>query len=143
MHHQPATIRVPRPILVALELPLMAIVTVGWLGPGFRHFGSGPLFQAGRGSASAALRSAPRSPASVVVTGAGLPAAAPEVLLVDASYTAGLGAQPATLGYAYLTAAKLGWRAEVNGESGTGFLNSGPQGGRPFLERVRTLNLPV
>lgn len=82
-------------------------------------------------------------PAPLVVADGSLPTTAPEALFVGASYTAGLGAQPATEGYAYQTAALLGWRAEVDGEPGTGYLNAGPHGGSPYLARLRVLIPPA
>ena len=59
-----------------------------------------------------------------------------DVLFVGASYTAGLGASPQTEGYAYLLGRQPGWRTQVNGVSGTGFLNPGPHGHQTFAERI-------
>jgi len=62
-----------------------------------------------------------------------------DVLFVGASYTAGLGASPATEGYAYVVGREPGWQTQVNGVSGTGFLNPGPNGGQTFADRVAHL----
>jgi GDSL-like Lipase/Acylhydrolase family len=62
-----------------------------------------------------------------------------DVLFVGASYTAGLGASPPTDGYAYVIGREPGWRAQVNGVSGTGFLNPGPRGDQTFAERIAYL----
>lgn len=59
-----------------------------------------------------------------------------DVLFIGASYTAGLGADPATDGYAYVIGREPGWRTQVYGVAGTGFLNPGPQGGQTFAERL-------
>jgi acyl-CoA thioesterase I len=62
-----------------------------------------------------------------------------DVLFVGASYTAGLGATPSTDGYAYLIGRRPGWRTQVDGVAGTGFLNPGPHGGQTFAERIAHL----
>jgi lysophospholipase L1-like esterase len=62
-----------------------------------------------------------------------------DVLFVGASYTAGLGATPNTEGYAYLIGREPGWRAQVDGVAGTGFLNPGPHGGQTFADRIAHL----
>jgi GDSL-like Lipase/Acylhydrolase family len=62
-----------------------------------------------------------------------------DVLFVGASYTAGLGAYPQTDGYAYVIGREPGWRAQVDGVSGTGFLNPGPRGDQTFAERIAHL----
>jgi lysophospholipase L1-like esterase len=59
-----------------------------------------------------------------------------DVLFVGASYTAGLGASPATEGYAYVIGRQPGWQAQVNGVAGTGFLNPGPHGDQTFAQRI-------
>jgi acyl-CoA thioesterase I len=73
-------------------------------------------------------------------TGPSSPAApVHDVLFVGASYTAGLGATPSTEGYAYLIGREPGWRAQVDGVAGTGFLNPGPHGGQTFADRIAHL----
>jgi acyl-CoA thioesterase I len=62
-----------------------------------------------------------------------------DALFVGASYTAGLGATPPTAGYAYLIGREPGWHAQVNGVSGTGFLNPGPHGNQTFADRIARL----
>ncbi len=64
-----------------------------------------------------------------------------DALLVGASYTAGLGATPASNGYAYDLGREPGWRTQIDGVSGTGFLNPGPAGHQTFAERI--LRLPT
>jgi hypothetical protein len=48
------------------------------------------------------------------------------ILFVGASYTAGIGAEPRTNGYAYLAAHDMGWQARIDAIPGTGYLNPGP-----------------
>jgi hypothetical protein len=76
-------------------------------------------------------------------SGAGLPSTAPTALFVGASYTAGLGAQPVTDGYAYDTARLLGWRAEIDGASGTSYLNPGHHGAGTYPSRISRVSLRV
>ena len=64
-----------------------------------------------------------------------------DALFVGASYTAGLGATPVSNGYAYDLGREPGWRTQVDGVSGTGFLNPGPAGHQTFAERI--LRLPT
>jgi lysophospholipase L1-like esterase len=72
------------------------------------------------------------------------------ILFVGASYTAGIGAEPATNGYAYLTAKALDWQGRYDAVPGSGYLNPGPPvDGRPVdntfasrLERVATTPAP-
>jgi lysophospholipase L1-like esterase len=52
------------------------------------------------------------------------------ILFVGASYTAGVGAQPQTNGYAYLTARALGWQPRIDAVPGSGYLNPGPPSDR-------------
>lgn len=78
--------------------------------------------------------------APLVLQGDSLPTTATDVLFIGASYTAGLGAAPVTDGYAYRTAAMLGWRAEVDGVAGTGYLNPGIHGGGTFAARIPLLH---
>jgi acyl-CoA thioesterase-1 len=59
-----------------------------------------------------------------------------DALFIGASYTAGLGATPATNGYAYLLGREPGWQTQVYGVAGTGFLNPGPRGHQTFADRV-------
>jgi acyl-CoA thioesterase I len=69
------------------------------------------------------------------------------ILFVGASYTAGVGAVPATNGYAFLTAKAMGWDARIDAIPGSGYLNPGPQRpGQPpqdgtFLSRLA--HIPV
>jgi lysophospholipase L1-like esterase len=79
----------------------------------------------------------------LVVAGAHLSTSTPEVLFVGASYTAGLGATPATDGYAFATARDLGWRAEVDGVPGTGYLNPGRSGAETFAARIAKIAPPI
>jgi len=67
------------------------------------------------------------------------PTAIHDALFVGASYTQGLGANPPTAGYAYLIASTPGWRAQVDGVSGTGYLNPGPHGNQTFADRIAHL----
>jgi acyl-CoA thioesterase I len=54
------------------------------------------------------------------------------ILFVGASYTAGVGATPASNGYAFLTAKAMGWDARIDAIPGSGYLNPGPPNpGRP------------
>jgi GDSL-like Lipase/Acylhydrolase family len=62
-----------------------------------------------------------------------------DALFVGASYTAGLGATPPTAGYAYLIGREPGWHAQIDGVSGTGFLNPGPRGNQTFADRITGL----
>ncbi len=70
-----------------------------------------------------------------------LDSAAPihDALFIGASYTQGLGAQTPNAGYAYLTGREEGWDTQVNGVSGTGYLNPGPRGHQTFAERLAHL----
>ena len=66
------------------------------------------------------------------------------VLFVGASYTAGIGAEPKTNGYAYITAHALGWTGRYDAVPGSGYLNQGPpDGGHPgdntFAARIAQL----
>ncbi len=61
------------------------------------------------------------------------------ILIVGASYTQGLGAEPATRGYAYLVGPMLGWPSEVHGIAGTGYLNPGPRQQGTFAEQIARL----
>jgi lysophospholipase L1-like esterase len=81
-----------------------------------------------RSSANAARSADPSAPPSIR-----------DVLFVGASYTAGLGASPSTNGYAYDIGREPGWRTQVYGVSGTGFLNPGPRGNETFAERIAHL----
>jgi lysophospholipase L1-like esterase len=83
----------------------------------------------------------PSAPISSPVGQAATYARVHDVLFIGASYTAGLGATPPTAGYAYLIGRQPGWRAQVDGVSGSGFLNPGPHGGQTFADRVATLPL--
>jgi lysophospholipase L1-like esterase len=91
-----------------------------------------------RPSASGRAPSAANARADEVDGASTAPSAASirDVLFVGASYTAGLGASPQTDGYAYLLGREPGWRTQVNGVSGTGFLNPGPHGHQTFAERI-------
>ncbi len=58
---------------------------------------------------------------------------------MGASYTAGLGATPSTNGYAYDVGRMPGWRTQVDGVAGTGFLNRGPFNQGTFADRIPLL----
>jgi lysophospholipase L1-like esterase len=62
--------------------------------------------------------------------------AAGRLLIVGASYTQGIGAVPATNGYAYLVGRQLGMATTVDGIGGTGFVNPGPYNEGTFGERI-------
>lgn len=64
-----------------------------------------------------------------------------ELLVVGASYTAGLGASVPSHGYAYLLAHDLGgrWHATVAGDPGTGFLNPGRHHDGTYSQRIAQL----
>lgn len=62
-----------------------------------------------------------------------------KVLIFGDSWTAGYAASPSDQGYAYLTANQLGWNATVDGVSGTGYVNSGPNGEGTYADRVAAL----
>jgi lysophospholipase L1-like esterase len=59
------------------------------------------------------------------------------ILIMGASYTAGVGATPRTEGYAYLLGAKLGCPTEVRAIPGTGYLNPGPRHQGTFAQQIR------
>jgi len=61
------------------------------------------------------------------------------ILILGASYTQGLGAEPATAGYAYLVGPELHWASEVHGVSGTGYLNPGPRHQGTFAQQIDQL----
>ncbi len=61
------------------------------------------------------------------------------LLVVGASYTAGLGAEPPSAGYAYLVGRRLGWPTAVVGAAGTGFLNPGPHHQGTYAQRITRL----
>ena len=68
------------------------------------------------------------------------------ILFVGASYTAGVGAQPPTNGYAYLAARAMGWDARVDAIPGTGYLNQGPPVGGQLKDNsfpTRLAHLPI
>jgi acyl-CoA thioesterase-1 len=73
---------------------------------------------------------------AVINSHSGATPAERDVLFIGASYTAGLGATPPTEGYAYVVGREPGWRTQVYGVAGTGFLNPGPHGGQTFAQRV-------
>jgi lysophospholipase L1-like esterase len=58
------------------------------------------------------------------------------LLVVGASYTQGLGAEPPTNGYAYLVGQMLDWPTTVAGASGTGFINPGAGHQGTYGERI-------
>ena len=60
-------------------------------------------------------------------------------MFVGASYTAGLGATPVSNGYAYVLGRMPGWRTQVDGIAGTGFLNPGPKNQGTFADRIPLL----
>jgi lysophospholipase L1-like esterase len=76
------------------------------------------------------------SPAIPVAVKAAAARAPDRILIMGASYTQGLGAEPATNGYAYLLGPKLGWTSEVRGIAGTGYLNPGPRHQGTFAEQI-------
>ncbi|TAM88932.1 MAG: SGNH/GDSL hydrolase family protein [Jatrophihabitans sp.] len=61
------------------------------------------------------------------------------ILFVGASYTAGLGANPATDGYAYLVGRYLHRPVSIDAVPGSGFVNPGPRDGGTFAERIARL----
>ena len=126
-------------VAIAITATASTATAIGWRHDPTRLSATAPPVH------RSATASPPISAASVplVIEGAALPASAPVALFVGASYTAGLGAQPATNGYAYRSAALLGWRAEVDGESGTGYLNPGHRGGSTYVARIRVLAPPL
>lgn len=111
---------------------IIAVVVLLFAGSGLflavTHFGH----TSARRTVAAAIRPS-ASGRATAAPGAG---AIHDVLFVGASYTAGLGASPQTEGYAYLLGRQPGWRTQVNGVSGTGFLNPGPRGHQTFAERI-------
>ena len=141
---RPRPVRVAAAIVIVLALFITAAALAWNTAPARPSVGAAHLHLAAPAPhTAAAARPVPLASAPLVMAGAALPATAPDVLFIGASYTAGLGAQPATGGYAYQTAALLGWCAEVDGEPGTGYLNTGPYGGSTYLARIRVLTPPT
>ena len=66
----------------------------------------------------------------------------PLMAVVGASFTAGVGAERPEDGWAHLVAQQLGWRAEVDGVSGSGFLAPGADGLGPMDRQLDRLDLP-
>jgi lysophospholipase L1-like esterase len=64
------------------------------------------------------------------------------MLIVGASYTQGLGATTRSAGYAYQVGGRLGWRTDVDGVSGTGFVNPGPHDEGTFGQRLARITPP-
>ena len=62
----------------------------------------------------------------------------PRVLVFGDSYTEGVGAIPATRGYAYQLGEQLGWDVTVDGVGGTGYVAPGPLRTGAFVERLAT-----
>jgi len=62
--------------------------------------------------------------------------------VVGASFTAGAGAERADSGWAHLLAGQLGWRAEIDGVSGSGFMVPGQGGLGPIDHQLARLDLP-
>lgn len=100
-----------------------------------------PAGAPGRGGAAAAVGGGTGT--SLVSYGFTRHPSAPVLLVIGASYTAGLGASPVTDGYAYQAADLLGWRAEIDGAPGTGYLNPGPHGAGAYQTRLAALAVPV
>jgi hypothetical protein len=92
-------------------------------------------------SRSAALALALHHDATRAIDHSTAPTPIHDALFIGASYTQGLGAIPPDRGYAYLIGQEPGWRAQVDGVSGTGYLNPGPRGDQTFADRLA--NLPT
>jgi acyl-CoA thioesterase-1 len=63
----------------------------------------------------------------------------PYVLIFGDSYTEGYGAHPETEGFAYKVGALLGWRVQVDGVGGTGYVNPGPKNQGTYETRFSRL----
>ncbi len=63
------------------------------------------------------------------------------MVVVGASFTAGVGAQSPSQGWAPLLARQLGWRAVVRGVPGAGYVRKGYRGGGPIGRELRHVDL--
>ncbi|MGV9868242.1 SGNH/GDSL hydrolase family protein [Rhodococcus koreensis] len=57
------------------------------------------------------------------------------VTILGDSYTGGIGA-PDGAGFARILSDKLCWNVNIQSQSGTGYVNPGPNGGNPYIDRV-------
>jgi lysophospholipase L1-like esterase len=63
------------------------------------------------------------------------------MVVVGASFTAGIGAGHATDGWAYALARELGWRAVIRGIPGAGYVEAGAGDAGPIGREIRQLDI--
>jgi len=91
------------------------------------------------GALSVAALAGPPSPrikASLIAPGS-------DVLFFGDSWTYGYNARPLEMGFAYDVANTLDLNATINGLSGTGYIDDGPNDEGTFADRLRALELPT
>lgn len=99
----------------------------------------GVAYEQGRGKTTATAEPAPPAvlaPVVVELPPLVAPPGSKSVIFGD-SWTVGYAANPQAKGYAYLAGAALEWDNEVDGASGTGYLNPGNEGRGTYLDRLR------
>lgn len=103
--------------------------------------GGGLIYQNMRVSSAVPATAEPLPVPVLAPTGPNLPplaapAGAKAVFFGD-SWTVGYAADPQSHGYAYLTGDQLGWDYTVKGDSGTGYINRGPNNTGNYIDRLR------